>query len=156
MGMERAFGSILSGLRHARDLSQRKLAGDLHISQALLSHYENGTREPGLSFVCRVCDYFGISADFVLGRSGEEGAGSAPEAVAALLRALAERDGALREAALSYLNCAAGRVHLLLSAPNDTPALTEQAVLLMQAEHAVVQALFETQRSDERLTIPLE
>lgn len=154
--MERAFGSILSELRHTQDLSQRKLAGDLHISQALLSHYENGTREPGLPFVCRVCDYFGVSADYLLGRSGEEGAKNASEAVTALMRTLADRDGALREAALSYLDCAAGRMRLLVSAPDDTPALTEQAVSLMQAEHAVVQALFETQRSDERITTPLE
>ena len=42
-----------------------------HVSQALLSHYENGTREPGLPFVCRVCDYFGVSADYILGRTEE-------------------------------------------------------------------------------------
>ena len=32
-------------------MSQRKAAADLGISQALLSHYENGIREPGLAFV---------------------------------------------------------------------------------------------------------
>ena len=154
--MERAFGGILSELRHARDLSQRKLAGDLHISQALLSHYENGTREPGLSFVCRVCDYFGVSSDYLLGRSSEADTENAPAAVTTLLRALDGRESALREATLSYLDCAAGRMCLLLSSPNDTPALAEQAVSLMQAEHAVVQALFEAQRSDERITTPLE
>ena len=39
------------------------------VSQALLSHYENGIREPGLAFVSRVCDYYHVSADFLLGRS---------------------------------------------------------------------------------------
>ena len=46
------------------------MASDLQISQALLSHYENGAREPGLEFVCRACDYYGVSADYLLGRTG--------------------------------------------------------------------------------------
>lgn len=39
------------------------------VSQALLSHYENGLREPGLSFVVRAADYYGVSCDYLLGRS---------------------------------------------------------------------------------------
>lgn len=58
--MERNFAAVMSELRHARGLSQRKVAADLKISQALLSHYENGAREPGLAFVCRACDYYGV------------------------------------------------------------------------------------------------
>ncbi len=53
----------------AGGVSQRTAAGDLGISQALLSHYENGIREPGLAFVVRACDYYGVSADFLLGRT---------------------------------------------------------------------------------------
>ena len=46
-----------------------KAAGELGISQALLSHYENGVREPGLAFVTRACDYYHVSADYLLGRT---------------------------------------------------------------------------------------
>ena len=67
--MERGFGTILSALRREHGISQRALAADLHVSQALLSHYENGAREPGLAFVCRACDYYGVSADYLLCRS---------------------------------------------------------------------------------------
>ena len=63
------FPMMLSALRRQQGLSQRKAASDLNISQALLSHYENGTREPGLAFICRVCDYYGVTADYLLGRS---------------------------------------------------------------------------------------
>ena len=66
--MERSFPQTLSALRRERNISQRKAAADLNISQALLSHYENGAREPGLNFVCRVCDYYGVSADYLLCR----------------------------------------------------------------------------------------
>lgn len=50
-------------------VSQRTAAEALGISQALLSHYENGVREPGLVFVVKACDYYGVSADFLLGRT---------------------------------------------------------------------------------------
>ena len=71
--MERHFPETLSALRRGRNISQRQAAADLGISQALLSHYENGAREPGLGFVCRVCDYYGVTADYLLGRSAHPG-----------------------------------------------------------------------------------
>lgn len=67
--MERTFPETLSALRRERNISQRAAAAELNISQALLSHYENGAREPGLGFVCRACDYYGVSADYLLCRS---------------------------------------------------------------------------------------
>ena len=68
--MDRSFPEILSALRREKNINQRTAAAELGISQALLSHYENGAREPGLGFVCRACDYYGVSADYLLGRSG--------------------------------------------------------------------------------------
>ena len=68
---QQRFCDILASLRRARGISQRKAAADLLISQALLSHYENGAREPGLAFVCRACDYYGVTADYLLGRADE-------------------------------------------------------------------------------------
>jgi len=56
-------------LRKERGVSQRAAAAELGISQALLSHYENGIREPGLEFVVRACDYYHVSADYILGRT---------------------------------------------------------------------------------------
>ena len=67
--MNEEFARTLSLLRQEKGVSQRKAAGELGISQALLSHYENGIREPGLPFVVRACDYYGVSSDFLLGRT---------------------------------------------------------------------------------------
>ena len=75
--MPRKFCVILSELRHARGLSQREAAEALHISQPLLSHYEKGVREPGLDFVSRACDFYGVTADYMLGRTQRPGATSA-------------------------------------------------------------------------------
>lgn len=63
------FSRTLSLLRQEKGISQRKAAGEMGISQALLSHYENGIREPGLAFVVKACDYYHVSADYLLGRT---------------------------------------------------------------------------------------
>lgn len=92
--MEKNFSNVMSKLRKQRNLSQRKVAADLHISQALLSHYENGAREPGLGFVCRACDYYGVTADYLLGRTEENGKmvrATAFQELAKELRTLAEK-----------------------------------------------------------------
>ena len=74
--MTEAFPRTLSLLRKERGISQRSAAEALHVSQALLSHYENGAREPGLAFVCKACDYYGVSADYMLGRTDAPGRGA--------------------------------------------------------------------------------
>ena len=69
--MERDFSKTMSELRHAKGFSQRRVAAELNISQALLSHYENGAREPGLPFLVRACRYYGVTADYMLGMSDD-------------------------------------------------------------------------------------
>ncbi|MGN0533397.1 MAG: helix-turn-helix domain-containing protein [Eubacterium sp.] len=63
------FADILSQLRKERGISQKKAAADLGISQALLSHYEKGIRECGLDFVIKCSEYYGVTADYLLGIS---------------------------------------------------------------------------------------
>ena len=67
--MNADFARTLALLRQERGISQRLAAKELGVSQALLSHYENGIREPGLAFVAKVCDYYQVSADYLLGRT---------------------------------------------------------------------------------------
>ena len=87
--MAKSFPERLAALRRERGISQRQAAAALLISQALLSHYETGAREPGLSFVCRACDYYQVSADYLLGRSEHpDAAGQAARAATAFVSAL--------------------------------------------------------------------
>lgn len=65
------FPRILSLLRKERGLSQKQAAAELHVSQSLLSHYEKGIRECGLDFLVRTADFYGVSCDYLLGRSPE-------------------------------------------------------------------------------------
>lgn len=66
------FPRVLTHLRKEAGLSQKKAAEALGISQALLSHYEKGIRECGLLFLVRAADFYGVSADYLLGRSLEK------------------------------------------------------------------------------------
>ena len=45
--MNKDFPRIMTLLRKERGLSQKQAAADLDVTQALLSHYENGKRECG-------------------------------------------------------------------------------------------------------------
>jgi len=63
------FSRTLSLLRQEKGISQRKAAVALGISQALLSHYENGIREPGLAFVVKACDYYHVAREYLMGRT---------------------------------------------------------------------------------------
>lgn len=69
--MNKDFPRVITLLRKERNISQKKAAQDLGVSQALLSHYEKGIRECGLDFIVRAADYYGVSCDYLLGRSPE-------------------------------------------------------------------------------------
>ncbi len=100
--MNTEFSRTLSLLRREKGASQRAAAADLGISQALLSHYENGIREPGLAFVVRACDYYGVSADFLLGRTlSRDGTTIAPEELYDLSQ---EKDNSLKGGVLALLS----------------------------------------------------
>ncbi len=96
------FPRTLCLLRQEKKISQRKAAGELGVSQALLSHYENGVREPGLSFVVRAADYYGVSADFLLGRTmARDGGAILAEDLA---DSSAEKDNVLQGSAAAMLS----------------------------------------------------
>lgn len=60
----------LKNIRIQKKLSQQKVAMELNISREALSHYENGRREPSLSMLIRMSDYFNVSIDYLI--RGEE------------------------------------------------------------------------------------
>ena len=155
--MKSGFSDTLSELRHSKNLSQRKVAGDLGISQALLSHYENGAREPKLEFVVRACEYYGVSSDYILGRVAKK-AFPAPDsfvfenAAATELSAAIQRvvkkledsgDTQLSENVVQYLRISVDNVSTLLSDPDfpydpmrDAEMKTAEASLITNSRRA--------------------
>ncbi len=62
-----AFADRLRQLRTERSLSQYQLAQALNVSRGLIGNYELGTREPDYETLAMLAEYFGVSADFILG-----------------------------------------------------------------------------------------
>lgn len=67
--MTSEFSRILTLLRKEKGISQKQAAAQLGVSQALLSHYENGIRECGLDFLVKAANFYGVSCDYMLGRT---------------------------------------------------------------------------------------
>ncbi len=62
----------LKELRKSRKISQLKLALDLNMNQNSISRYENCEREADYSTLIKIADYFGVSIDYLLGRSDKQ------------------------------------------------------------------------------------
>lgn len=67
--MNKDFPRVLKLLRKERGMRQKEAADKLGVAQALLSHYENGKRECGLDFLITAADFYGVSVDYILGRT---------------------------------------------------------------------------------------
>jgi transcriptional regulator with XRE-family HTH domain len=56
----------LRNIRKQRKLNQQKVAMDLNISREALSYYENGKREPSLSLLVQMSNYFNVSINYLI------------------------------------------------------------------------------------------
>jgi len=63
------FSERLRELREETGQPLRVVAKSLGIALSSYSNYEQGLREPSLAYFRRICDYFDVSADYLLGRS---------------------------------------------------------------------------------------
>lgn len=59
----------LKSLREDADLSQKELAKALGVSPSTIGMYESGKRTPDSEMLTRICDFFNITVDYLLGRS---------------------------------------------------------------------------------------
>lgn len=137
------FSHTLSALRKERGISQRAAAEALGISQALLSHYENGIREPGLAFVIRACDYYRVSADYLLGRTTErEGAMIHPAAVSGVRSSRQRQRRQATEAARPVIN-AISLLFDLLARLENAAVLSAAARYLSTAVYLLLRQLYQ-------------
>ncbi len=61
----------LKSLREATGLSQAKLAAELGVRQSTVGGWESGKREPNFNTTISIGDYFGVSVDYLLGRTDD-------------------------------------------------------------------------------------
>lgn len=54
--------------RKALDLTMKQLAASVGVTEAAISHYETGRREPDPDMLGRIANALGVSVDYLLGR----------------------------------------------------------------------------------------
>ncbi len=68
-GNMRSFGEILTSLREERGIYQKELAAILKVSVGTVSNYENNIHFPDQEALLQLADYFGVTVDYLLGRT---------------------------------------------------------------------------------------
>lgn len=61
------FADNLKMLRQERNIGQVELATKLDVSKGIISLWENGKREPTLTYIIKIAKFFNVSADFLIG-----------------------------------------------------------------------------------------
>ena len=65
--MNTKFMNRLKELRTAKELSQKELGLAIGTTYSTISYWEKGINEPKISYVIALCEYFEVSADYLLG-----------------------------------------------------------------------------------------
>lgn len=68
---KKLFATALKKAREEKKLSQRELAEKTGIPQSTIAKLETGEQNPDLKKLNILCDYFGKSADYFLGRKSD-------------------------------------------------------------------------------------
>lgn len=89
-------------LREGTGMSARKFAESIGIKYTTYYGYETGTREPGSDTVTALCNYFGCTADYLLGLSDDPN-GHRPEKEKAPASTEAETREITREMSIELL-----------------------------------------------------
>lgn len=58
-------------LRTEKNLSQRALAKVIRVSQATYNNWENEKTQPSIEQLIELADFFGVSVDYLIGRTNE-------------------------------------------------------------------------------------
>ena len=59
-------------LREDKDMNQTQIATYLGMSQTGYSKYETGARDVPTSILIKLADYYGVSVDYILGRTNNK------------------------------------------------------------------------------------
>ena len=64
-----SFSQRLSFLREQADITQAEVARNIHVDKQTISQYERGVRRPNFDLLEKLCDFFNVSSDYLLGLS---------------------------------------------------------------------------------------
>ncbi len=70
-GLVMSFSDRIIQLKNERKLLQKDIASSIGLSLRAYQYYEKGQKEPTLSVLLRLADYFDVSLDYLVGRSDD-------------------------------------------------------------------------------------
>lgn len=59
----------LKELRESKCLTQKEVVKVIGYTQLSYARYENGKREPDISTLCKLANYFNVTVDYLIGRN---------------------------------------------------------------------------------------
>lgn len=59
-------------LREDHDKTQGEIAKELFMQREVYRRYETGEREPPFAFMLQLAEYYGVSLDYLAGRTNEK------------------------------------------------------------------------------------
>ena len=65
-------GQKLTALRKARGMTQEELSEAIGVTRQTISKWELDTSTPDLDYLCKLCDLFGVTADYLIRPEREE------------------------------------------------------------------------------------
>ena len=65
------YANRIKELRCSRGLSQKQLAEGTCLTVTAIQNYEYGTRQPAFDALIALADFFGVSLDYLVGRSDD-------------------------------------------------------------------------------------
>ncbi len=63
----------LKELREERNFTQKQIGDAIMSDQSNVARWEKGINQPSAEFIIRLADFFGVSTDYLLGRSDDFG-----------------------------------------------------------------------------------
>ena len=134
------FGDTLFQLRTERGIYQKQLAEYLTVSIGTISNYENGVHCPDLNTLCRIAEYFNVSADYLLGLTNNpmpidslNTKLSDEDTVGSVLNAILELSQSSRQKLAQYLSM----VKICEEMPGMEETIKKQKLLIRRQKHAI-------------------
>lgn len=119
------FGTRLKSLRESKKLTQVELASMIHVIRATLANWEIDRATPDADTLQRLADVFGVSTDYLLGRTSDPRPMGRTSGFGARLRQLRE----LRGLSIDKLSRQTGLDVAALETQNATPGSADMTKL---------------------------
>ena len=96
-------GNILKKLRKEKGITQEELGKILGVTTSMVGMYETNARKPSYEVLLKMADYFGVSTDYLLGKSSDQKEGEMETEMQLIQKAHKKMDAKKRKKMMDIL-----------------------------------------------------